>query len=194
MVISLDEITTLHVRRGQFFNRLLKKSSLCAIFVLIGLITATPLFASIAHAQTTYSPGVKVGDSVTLGKIIAIWRNNSTPSPFIQQFNQTKSLEETVTNVNGKIVTATQTFNYLNGTSQTFTGSVDVQDGNGTLNVFILAGGLGAGDQIYQTPYPSFFPKRRGFPGTGYCRRRAGARPRCCSACWPIRRSPTRPC
>jgi len=120
---------------------------------------ATPFLVSLVFAQPTYSPGVKVGDSVTFGKISAIWMSNSTPPRFIQQFNHTVSVQETITSASGKIVTANQTFNYENGTSETFTGSVNVQDGNGTLGIFVIAGELSAGDQVYRAPSPSSLPR-----------------------------------
>jgi uncharacterized membrane protein len=120
---------------------------------------ATPFLVSLVFAQPTYSPGVKVGDSVTFGKISAIWMSNSTPPRFIQQFNHTVSVQETITSASGKTVTANQTFNYENGTSETFTGIVNVQDGNGTLGIFVIAGELSAGDQVYQAPSPSSFPR-----------------------------------
>lgn len=122
---------------------------------------AAPIFSSLVHAQPAYSSGVKVGDSVTFGNIVAIWNLNSTPPPGnFQQFNQSKSIQETVTSVSGSIVGASQTFTYKNGTQQTFNGTIDVQYGQGSLGYFILSGGLSTGDSIYQStyPYPSFYP------------------------------------
>jgi uncharacterized membrane protein len=119
---------------------------------------AAPLFTPLAHAQS-YTPGVKVGDSVTFGKIAALWRLNSTPPTFIQQFNQSKSITETVNSVVGTVVGASQTFNYKNGTQQRIDGTIDVQSGFGTLGYFILSGGLSAGDHIYQAQYPyQYYP------------------------------------
>jgi uncharacterized membrane protein len=58
--------------------------------------------------------------------------------------------------VAGKIVTGTTTYTYKNGTIQSNLDSVNVQDGTGTLGIFIIAGGLSAGYPIYQTPIYSF--------------------------------------
>jgi len=130
----------------------MKKSSLDAIFVLIIVITAAHFFSP-ARAQPTYSPGVIAGNSVTFGLIKVTWSSatNSTPPPFIQQLNQTKSILATVTNVAGKVVTVNSTYTYKNGTIQSSIGTVNVQDGSGTSNIFIIAGGLSAGYPIYQT-------------------------------------------
>src|SRR3989441_372078 len=130
----------------------MKKSSLEAIFVLIIVITAAHFFSP-ARAQPTYSPGVIAGNSVTFGLIKVTWSSatNSTPPPFIQQFNQTKSILATVTNVAGKVVTVNSTYTYKNGTIQSSIGTVNVQDGSGTSDIFIIAGGLSAGYPIYQT-------------------------------------------
>jgi uncharacterized membrane protein len=139
-------------------NRFVRIPSVAAIFALLTLMLAAPIFTPSAHAQS-YLPGVTVGNSVTFGNITAIWRFNSTPPSFIQQFNQSKSVTETVNSVVGTVVGASQTFNYKNNTQQRIDGTIDVQSGFGTLGYFILSGGLSAGDHIYQAQYPyQFYP------------------------------------
>src|SRR5207249_7030504 len=101
------------------------------------------------HAQPAYLPGVHVGDSVTFGQV----------SGNVAPFSDTKSIVETVIAVNGATVEISQTYNLNNGTSQTTFGTVDVQTGAGSSSVFDIAGGLSAGDSLYQSGFSgsSFF-------------------------------------
>jgi len=145
------------VRRERFFSRLLKKSFLDAIFVLVIVISAAHFFSPV-RAQPTYSPGVTVGDSVTFGLVNVTWRSNSTPPSYIDQFIQTRSIQLTVTSVVSKTVSANMTFFYKNGTSTSSIGTVNVQDGNGNLGIWILAGGLSAGYPVYANSVYSFIP------------------------------------
>jgi uncharacterized membrane protein len=97
---------------------------------------------------------------MTFGKITAIWRFNSTPPWFIQQYNQSKSMTETITSVVGTVVGLSQTFNYKNGTSQTINSTTDVQTGFGSLGYLLISGGLSAGDQLFQPqPYGGYYPR-----------------------------------
>ena len=145
------------MRRERFFSRLLKKSFLDAIFVLVIVISAAHFFSPV-RAQPTYSPGVTVGDSVTFGLVNVTWRSNSTPPSYIDQFIQTRSIQLTVTSVVAKTVSANMTFFYKNGTSTSSIGTVNVQDGNGNLGIWILAGGLSAGYPVYANSVYSFIP------------------------------------
>jgi uncharacterized membrane protein len=136
----------------------MKKSSLNAILVIMIVISAMHFFSP-AVAQPTYSPGVIAGNSVTYGSISVTWSSNganATPPTFIQQLNQTKSLQLKITTVSAKTVMANLTYTYKNGSTTVNPGTANVQDGSGDLSTLIIAGGLSAGYPIYQTPaYPS---------------------------------------
>lgn len=128
-----------------------------------------------AHATPTYTPGVKVGDSVTFGQIVLNYNHTSGVPQGLQLFNDTKSITETVKAVDlvAKTVTMTQTFLLKNMTSLTMTLSGNVQNGNGNLSIFISAGGLSAGEPLTQSSSgsSSFF----GFIGETVTRSYAGA-------------------
>jgi len=130
-------------------------SKLLALMILaLMAIPAIPI-----HAQTVYLPGVHVGDSVTYGQISVATTGTGPPPSGFQVFNDSKSITETVTSVDlvSKTVGATQAFLFKNGTSQSQNLFGSVADGSGTLNVFILAGGLSAGDPPFQTSSANSF-------------------------------------
>lgn len=132
-------------------NRFRRNPSRFGIILTIILITISPLFTSVAHAQS-YSPGVSTGQTVTFGQIGVTWKGPGPVDPFVSQLNQTQSITLSVTSVNmaAKNVTATQTYNYKNGTAQSQILTGNVQNGYGNLSFWIIAGGLSAGDPYIQ--------------------------------------------
>src|SRR6266581_2877164 len=132
--------------------RALRKSS--SILLALVLAMATPLFSPLAHAQS-YNPGVSVSQYVTFGQIGVTFKGSGTPPSFVSQLNQTQSLTILVTAVNpsAKNVTATQTYLYKNGTTQSQILAGNVASGYGNLSIWILAGGLSAGDSLTQGGY-----------------------------------------
>src|SRR5712664_2434961 len=132
--------------------RALRKS--LSILLALVLATATPLLSPITHAQS-YNPGVSVGQYVTFGQIGVTFKGSGTPPSFISQLNQTRSLTVLVTAVNtsAKNVTATQTYLYKNGTTQSQVLAGNVASGYGNLSLWIIAGGLSAGDSLTQGGY-----------------------------------------
>ncbi len=127
-----------------------------SISILLALVLAitTPPFSPLAHAQS-YNPGVTVGQYVTFGQIGVTFKGSGTPPSFVSQLNQTQSLTDLVTAVNpsAKNVTATQTYLYKNGTSQSQILAGNVASGYGNLSIWIIAGGLSAGDSLTQGGY-----------------------------------------
>ncbi len=139
---------------------LLRKSYFHAIIVTVMLLVGIPASISPpAHGAPTYTPGVTVGDSVTYGQIMLTYNHTSGIPQGLQIFNDTKSITATVTAVDlvAKTLTMTQTYLFKNLTSFTTTLSGNVQNGNGNLSIFILAGGLSAGDPLTQSQYNNFF-------------------------------------
>src|SRR6266568_1468063 len=132
--------------------RALRKSS--SILLALVLAMATPLFSPLAHAQS-YNPGVSVGQYVTFGQIDVTFKGSGAPPSFVSQLNQTRSLTVLVTAVNpsAKNVTATQTYLYKNGTTQSQILAGNVASGYGNLSIWIVAGGLSAGDSLTQGGY-----------------------------------------
>lgn len=115
---------------------------------------ASPVFSPIAHAQS-YNPGVIAGQYVTFGQV-SVTLTGPGPAPsFITQLNNTQSITVQVNSVNmaAKNVTATQTYNYKNGTTQSKILTGNVATGAGNLSIWIIAGGLSAGDQLTQGGY-----------------------------------------
>src|SRR6266705_2005061 len=112
--------------------RALRKSS--SILLALVLAMATPLFSPLAHAQS-YNPGVSVGQYVTFGQIGVTFKGSGSPPSFVSQLNQTQSLTILVTAVNpsAKNVTATQTYLYKNGTTQSQILAGNVASGYGFL-------------------------------------------------------------
>jgi uncharacterized membrane protein len=112
---------------------------------------ATPFFSPLAHAQS-YNPGVSVGQYVTFGQIGVTFKGSGAPPSFVSQLNQTRSLTVLVTAVNlsARNVTATQTYLYKNGTTQSQILAGNVASGYGNLSLWIVAGGLSAGDSLTQ--------------------------------------------
>src|SRR5437899_10547473 len=129
--------------------RALRKSS--SILLALVLAMATPLLSPIAHAQS-YNPGVSIGQYVTFGQIGVTFKGTGTPPSILSQLNQTQSLTILVTAVNtsAKNVTATQTYLYKNGTTQSQILAGNVASGYGNLSIWIVAGGLSAGDPLTQ--------------------------------------------
>src|SRR3989442_1335867 len=132
--------------------RALRKSS--SILLALVLAMATPLLSPIAHAQS-YNPGVSIGQYVTFGQIGVTFKGSGTPPSILSQLNQTQSLTILVTAVNpsAKNVTATQTYLYKNGTTQSQILAGNVASGYGNLSIWIIAGGLSAGDSLTQGGY-----------------------------------------
>src|SRR5437870_2588285 len=132
--------------------RALRKSA--SILLALILAMATPLFSPLAHAQS-YNPGVSVSQYVTFGQIDVTFKGSGAPPSFVSQLNETQSLTILVTAVNpsAKNVTATQTYLYKNGTTQSQILAGNVASGYGNLSIWIIAGGLSAGDPLTQGGY-----------------------------------------
>jgi len=132
----------------------LRRSYSRAIIITVMLLIAIPAAISPpAHATSTYTPGVKVGDSVTYGQIVLNYNHTAGIPQGLQLFNDTQSITDTVTAVDlvAKTVTMTQTYLFKNTTSLSMTLSGNVQNGNGNLSIFISAGGLNAGEPLTQS-------------------------------------------
>src|SRR5437870_5327534 len=97
--------------------RALRKSS--SILLALVLAMATPLLSPIAHAQS-YNPGVSIGQYVTSAQIRVTLKRRRTPPSILSQVHQTQShtILETALNPSAKNVTATKTYLYKNGTTQ----------------------------------------------------------------------------
>src|SRR2546428_8197620 len=132
--------------------RALRKSS--SILLALVLAMATPLLSPIAHAQS-YNPGVSIGQYVTFGQIGVTFKGSGTPPSILSQLNQTQSLTILVTAVNpsAKNVTATQTYLYKNGTTQSQILAGNAASGYGNLSIWIITGRLSAGDSLTQGSY-----------------------------------------
>jgi uncharacterized membrane protein len=116
--------------------------------LFVSVIILSGAFAFPARA-TVYSPGVKPGDYVTLGHVT--YTANGTLPPNFSELNGTSSLTNTVTNVNAKNVTVLQYWTFNNGTKpRQDTVQGDVETGKGNLTLFVIAGGLTAGDPVNQ--------------------------------------------
>src|SRR6267143_2062010 len=124
--------------------------------LFICVIVLSGAFAFPARA-TVYSSGVTVGEYVTLGHVT--YTANGTLPTYFGQLNGTSSLTNTVTNVNAKNVTMRQDWTFNNGTlprHNTVEGNVET--GKGNLTLFLIAGGLTAGDPVIQfSQGPNFF-------------------------------------
>ncbi|TMI42530.1 hypothetical protein E6H21_00250 [Candidatus Bathyarchaeota archaeon] len=132
----------------------MRRSYFRAIVVAVLLLAAIPAGISLpVHAAPSYVPGVKVGDSVTYGQITLIYNHTSGVPQGLQLFNDTQSITATVTAVDlvARTVAVTQTYLLKNGTSQSMTLKGNVQTGNGNINIFIVAGGLSAGEPLTQS-------------------------------------------
>ncbi len=100
-----------------------------------------------------YMPGVKAFDWASYN-IQTFWSSQIIPEPpLIIPYDHVVSANLTVVDVYGSIVLASlgQTFDNMTGFSLTISG--DVNSGDGTLGLWIIANGLKAGNTIYNSSY-----------------------------------------
>ncbi len=109
------------------------------------LVLSMVLPAGLANA-TTYAAGVFVGERFTYGDYQSSWNTTGSPFSAFENVNTTTLL---VTNVSSPVVAASVTFNFTDGSSpRTSVLRGDLSTGDGDLGIFIIAGGLVAGDNI----------------------------------------------
>jgi hypothetical protein len=123
------------------------------VILVLGLTLFLYLIAP-AYGSSSYSPGVKPGDTITYGQIRASWKSNTGSFSPVKDFLNTSSIVITVQNVAGTSVTGQVTFSYLNGTTRSLVLVEDVQSGIGNMSSsieWIIAGSLAAPDPIYES-------------------------------------------
>ena len=116
---------------------------------MILLCLIAPVFA-----VGRYTPGVKLGDSVTYGQVSASWKSDMSPLSPVKDFLGVSSITVAVQSILGNSVTARQTFNYPNGTIRTIVWAEDVQTGTGSMSSaipWIIAGSLVAPNALYES-------------------------------------------
>ena len=127
-------------------GRPFSRASLLFSTLVIGMVVNVVVSASAA----TYAPGVGPGDWVLYGEVRGSWNIPFQDRPqFVKDAMATNWVRTSVLSVDGNNVTASQTWNFNNATCQrkvTLTGNV--QTGSGNLTIFIIAGGLKAGDPV----------------------------------------------
>ncbi len=97
-------------------------------------------------------PGVKVGDKFTYGGFLALFDSDVSGAVVPQNLvdvNNTLSVVNTVTNVNGSSLSFEARTSYRNGTVLVEESTIDVILGNNAGNATFVAAGLSAGDRIY---------------------------------------------
>lgn len=112
-------------------------------------------FWGIALGQS-YVPGVSVGDvfkyeydfnsNINGGEQLAL------PSMFESLVEQIKAIDWvqiTITKVTGTTVEAQMLTQFINGTQQSSDGTIDVESGQGDLNMFLIASNLSPDDPMY---------------------------------------------
>ncbi len=106
----------------------------------------------------TYLPGVKAGDMVNY-KVNTYWFTNlaAVPKPgLFNNYGNITAVRLTVLGVIGMTVTANLTWTFTNSTgSRIEILSGDVNSGLGTLDLWVIAGGLKTGDAIFNSPAAS---------------------------------------
>ncbi|XHH09913.1 MAG: hypothetical protein ACFCUE_04600 [Candidatus Bathyarchaeia archaeon] len=131
---------------------MLKKNAAITTTVLMVILGIS--FVGTAFAQT-YTPGVSVGNvfkyQYTLSTNVTGTNQASIPSPFdalVEQAETIDYIQITVTGVSGSVVTAQVLTQFKAGNQQTFTGTVDVATGQGTLAQFFIAANLTANNPL----------------------------------------------
>jgi len=106
-----------------------------------------------------YTPGVKGGDYVKYSDIGASWQSTvpgSQKPQSVTDFQNSNFFQIDISSVTGNNVTAKFQANFKNGTVtlRTFIGNVDSGQGNLTSGgvPLVAAGGLGAGDKVWNIP------------------------------------------
>ncbi len=125
-----------------------------ASLILLTIATAMVVPSTPQASAATYAPGVSPGDWVKYGQVSGFWYIPfQDPPQFIKDAMATNWVTTEAVSVVDNDVTAAQTWNFDNATCQrsvTLTGNV--QTGSGNLTIFIIGGGLKAGDPINAMP------------------------------------------
>jgi hypothetical protein len=131
----------------------LRKYAFIATIVITTLLVASILGA--VNAQT-YTPGVAAGNVFKYQYEFSADVNGSQqvsiPTPFDSLVEQAKTIDwiqMTITSVSGSTVTAQMLTQYKAGTQQSYTGTVDVATGQGTLAQFLIAANLTANSPLH---------------------------------------------
>lgn len=121
-----------------------------ASLILLMIATATVVPSTPQASAATYAPGVSPGNWALYGEVSGSWNIPFQDRPqFVKDAMATNWVRTNVLSVDGNNVTASQTWNFNNATCQRkVTLAGNVQTGSGNLTIFIIAGGLKAGDPV----------------------------------------------
>ncbi len=121
-------------------------TSFCAAFLL--------LLAIVESAFAVRTPGVSVNDWAFYDDIRVYWNSSYPVAPpsNLLKYNETEWMNFTVQNIVGTNVTLESTVQFKNGTQKNSIEWINIQTGEGTMNMSLVGANLNVSDPIYESP------------------------------------------
>lgn len=115
--------------------------SIATSLIIVFLVFTAPVMGA-------YNVGVKAGDWVQYGHIVATWSGSGQGTSTIPGLNQTQYLKGTVQSVSGTNVTIKADQHFVNNTDKNQIATGNITSGAGNLTFLLIPSGLNQGDTI----------------------------------------------
>lgn len=130
-------------------------SRIMLAFLLVSILTLTLNIRLVKSEPVERKVGVKVGDWAKYGDVTIILTSND-PSPPVELDPRVFEIEwllHVVQTIVGTDITFQAVLHFTDGSEETQTLSIDVNNGNGLGRLYFISADLDAGDTIYSPPY-----------------------------------------